>query len=118
MVQELLDTPGVTTRSLAAATYDESLGREVLNKDFWSRMGRGLVPRAPLASELELMAHAMRERISIVKAAAAAQYLNYMPVHLSGYGDDMRRIIIETGAMDPDEQRRVRIWLETLRQDK
>ena len=90
MVQELLDTPGVSTRTLAAATYDKTLDREILNKDFWSRMARGLIPKAPLADELEAMARAMRKLPVHVQEAAAAQYLNYVPVHLSGYSDDMR----------------------------
>lgn len=116
MVRELLDEPGVTLRSLAAATYDKESGGEVLNKDFWSRVARGVQPKLTPV-QLRWMAVAMRLRPEIVQVAAAEQYFGLEPVHLSGYDDDTRRIIISAVAMPPGERRKLRVWVETPAED-
>jgi hypothetical protein len=116
MVKELLDTDGMSLRILAARTYDEKSGEEVLNKDFWSRMSRGAQTKVT-ALQLRWMATAMRRPLDVIRAAAAAEYFEFEPVHLSGYDEDTRRIIIQTIAMDPNERRRLRVWLETPAED-
>jgi hypothetical protein len=60
------------------------------------------------------MARAIRRPVDVLREAAAIQYLGYRPVHLSGYDDDTRRIIVQTVALPPGERRKVRVWLETL----
>lgn len=114
MVKELLDEPGMSMRLLASRTYDEEQGREILPKDFWSDMKRGVLPRPPTREQIEWMARAMRERQQIISEAAAEQFFGYRPVHLSGYDDDTRRIIVQAVAMPPAERRRVRTWIEGL----
>ena len=117
MVKEMLDTPGMSIRILSARTYDDQTGEEVLNKDFWFSMARGT--RAKVSAEqLEWMARAMRKPEAVIKEAAAAQYFGYRPVHLSGYGDSMRRIIVRAGALPPSEQDRIAAWLEMIPDEK
>lgn len=114
MVKAVLDEPGMSTRILAARTYDEAKGKEIVTKDTWSKIQRGVLPGAPTAEELEWMARAIHRPVDVLREAAAIQYLGYRPVHLSGYDDDTRRIIVQTVALPPGERRKVRVWLETL----
>lgn len=116
MVKALLDEPGITLRSLAAATLDEETGKEVLNKDFWARVAGGVQPKLT-ATQIRWMAVAMRRPVGVIQAAASKEYFDFEPAHLSGYDDDMRRIVIQAGAMDPEGRRKVRAWLESLAED-
>lgn len=117
MVRDLLATPGISTRILAERTFDESINDQVLKKDFWSKMAKDVLPKVPNATQLEWMAVAMRRPSHVIKEAAAAQYFDYAPLHLSGYDDDMRRIIIQAGAMNAGERRRLRVQLEATAED-
>jgi hypothetical protein len=117
MVKELLES-GMSTRILAARTYDEASAQEVLKKDFWSLIARDALAKVPNASQLEWMALAMRRPVDVIRAAASAQYLGYEPVHLSGYDDDTRRIIVQVTAASPDRRRELRVMLEAAAEDK
>lgn len=111
MVQSAMEA-GASTRSLAAQTVDPATGREVLNKDFWSKMARDQLPKAPTATELRYMARALRQPFRIVQEATARQYLEWEAQELSGYDDDMRHIIVRAAALGPRERRRLRAMLE------
>jgi hypothetical protein len=103
---------GASTRSLAAQTVDPTTGKEVLSKDFWSKMARGQLPKAPTVTELRYMAKALRHPFRIVQEATARQYLEWEAQELSGYDDDMRHIIVRAASMNPRERRRLRAMLE------
>jgi hypothetical protein len=111
MVQDALDA-GASTRTLAARTLDPETGKEILNKDFWWKMAKGAIPKAPTIIELQTMARALSKPLRIVQEAAARQYLEWEALELSGYDDDMRHIIVRTAAMTPRERRRLRAMLE------
>lgn len=111
LVQEALDN-GASIRSLAARTLNPDAGKEVLNKDFWWKMSRGLIPKAPAATELRYMATALRKPLRYIQEAAAQQYLEWEAQELSGYDDDMRHIIVRAAAMTPRDRRRLRAMLE------
>lgn len=118
MVKEALDQPGMSTRIMASRTYDAAKGEEIVTKDTWSKLQRDVLPRAPTAEQLEWMALAMRRSVEVIRAAASAQYLGYEPVHLSGYDDDTRRIIVQVTAASPDRRRELRVMLEAAAEDK
>lgn len=111
LVQAALEE-GTSTRALAARTFDETTGKETLNKDFWWKMAKGLIPKAPAIAELQAMARSLRSPLRIVQEAAARQYLEWEALELSGYDDDMRHIIVRAAAMTPRERRRLRAVLE------
>lgn len=110
LVQAALDE-GLSLRLLASRTRDDA-GRETISKDTFQKIARGTLPKAPTGPDLDAIARALRKPPQVIKEAAARQWLDYQALHLSGYDDDMRRILVTLEGMDPQQRREWRAMLE------
>jgi hypothetical protein len=102
---------GMSYAKMAEASVGPN-GEQGMSKAWFHRLATGSIATAPKPAELEAAARALGKPDRLIKEAAAAQWLGWESVELSGYDDDMRHIIVVAASMDPRERRRLRAMLE------
>ncbi|OPC83060.1 hypothetical protein B4N89_20840 [Embleya scabrispora] len=114
LVREAHDA-GASYGEIAQRAVDPESG-ETLSKPYIARLAHGQVDNPPRASMLRALAAGLRLPVSVVKAAAAAQWMEYVATGLTGYGDDVRIIVAHLGDMSEDEVARFRRLVESWRE--
>jgi len=111
LVREANDA-GASYGDIAQRAVDPETG-EKLSKPYVNNLARGQVDNPPRAWMLRALAAGLRQPESVVKAAAAAQWMDYVATGLSGYGDDVRIIVAHLGDLPEEEVARIRRLVET-----
>ncbi|MET9952359.1 hypothetical protein ABZ135_12530 [Streptomyces sp. NPDC006339] len=82
-----------------------------VSKPYLQKIATNTAVKTPGPERLEAIAAAIGRPVSVVKRAAAIQYLDYEATELSGYGDDVRVIVAHLAGMEPKERKR---WLAMI----
>lgn len=83
-----------------------------LSKPYLQRLLSNPPVSAPSPNQLKALAVALNIAERRVKAAAAAQWLEYEATELAGYGDEVRIIVSHLAGMPEPELRRWRAMIE------
>jgi transcriptional regulator with XRE-family HTH domain len=114
LVRAALDehVDGRRTASLATLADRAAAAGHPVSRGYLHKMAAGTVAKTPTPEQLAGIAAAVGRPLEIVKAAAAAQYLDYETTELGGYPDDVRVVVAHLAGMTPIEQRRWRAMIE------
>lgn len=83
-----------------------------ISKPYFQKLAADNVTTAPDPERLQAIAAGLRLPLTIVKRAAAIQYLDYRGTELSGYDDEVRIIVAHLAGKTPGELRRWRAMIE------
>jgi hypothetical protein len=83
-----------------------------LSKPYLQRLVGNPPANSPSPKQLKAIANALRVSERRVKAAAAAQWLEYTATELAGYNDEVRIIVGHLAGMPESELRRWRAMIE------
>lgn len=83
-----------------------------LSKPYLQRLVSNPPAKSPSKVQLKALANALQKSERRVKAAAAAQWLEYEATELAGYNDDVRIIVGHLAGMPEAELRRWRAMIE------
>ncbi|MEV6547907.1 hypothetical protein AB0M57_04260 [Streptomyces sp. NPDC051597] len=106
------DSRGVSYQTMADRA--EAAGHPV-SKPYFQKMATNSVAAAPTAERLRGIAAGLQKPLSIVKRAAAIQYLDYEATELAGYDEDTRVIVAHLAGMGKNERRR---WKKMMEADE
>lgn len=111
LIQEVNDS-GDSYQRMADRAVDATTGDRLIVKQYLQKLAKRPPAKAPTEKELRGIALATRQPLRLVQKAAAEQYLGYVATELSGYGDDVRRIVGHLESMSQDEVARWRAMME------
>lgn len=83
-----------------------------ISKPYMQKIAANNVTTPPNGARLEAIAAALGKPVSLVKRAAAIQWLAYDATELSGFDDDVRIIVAHLAGMDRPDVRRWRAMIE------
>ncbi|MER5461598.1 hypothetical protein ABT010_13110 [Streptomyces sp. NPDC002668] len=83
-----------------------------LSKPYFQKLATNSVTTAPSPERLRGVAAGLEKPLSIVKRAAAIQYLEYEATELAGYDEDVRVIVAHLAGMEKSERRRWQAMIE------
>jgi len=97
---------------MAARAIDRATGEQLISRGYLHKLAKTPPAKAPSEKEMLGISLAIRQPLRIVQKATAEQYLGYVAVELSGYGEDVRRIIGYLEGQAPEEVARWRAMME------
>lgn len=114
LVRAALDerVDGKRAASLALLADRAAAAGYPVSRPYLHKLAAGTVSKAPDREQLAGIAAAVGQPLEIVKAAAAAQWLDYETTELSNFSDDVRVVVAHLAGMTPVEQRRWRAMIE------
>lgn len=107
---------GLSYQRMADLAIDPESGTRV-SKQYLQKIVKNPPFNPPTALQLNAIAAAIRTSERRVKAAAAAQWLEYEATELAGYGEEVRIIVAHLAGKPPAEVRRWRRMIEASEQD-
>jgi hypothetical protein len=110
LIQDANDR-GLSYAKMSERAVDPETGAK-LSKPYLQRLVANPPANAPSPAQLRAIAIALRVSERRVKAAAAAQWLEYEATELAGYNDEVRIIVSHLGNMPESELRRWRAMIE------
>ncbi|MFI1166489.1 hypothetical protein ACH4UM_23535 [Streptomyces sp. NPDC020801] len=110
LIQDANDR-GLSYAKMSQRAVDPESGTK-LSKPYLQRLVTNPPANAPSPAQLKALAAALHASERRVKAAAAAQWLEYEATELAGYNDDVRIIVSHLGNMPESELRRWRAMIE------
>ncbi|MFJ6559889.1 hypothetical protein ACIQMV_08410 [Streptomyces sp. NPDC091412] len=102
---------GLSYSKMAERAVDPDSGTR-LSKPYLQRLVDNPPAKSPTPKQLRALAIALRVSERRVKAAAAAQWLEYEATELAGYNDEVRIIVGHLAGMPESELRRWRAMIE------
>lgn len=102
---------GLSYAKMSERAVDPETGIK-LSKPYLQRLVASPPASAPSPAQLKALANALRVSERRVKAAAAAQWLEYEATELAGYNDEVRIIVGHLAGMPESELRRWRAMIE------
>ncbi|MGX9921747.1 hypothetical protein ACWIG4_18055 [Streptomyces sp. NPDC002248] len=114
LVRAALDerVDGKRAASLALLADRAAAAGHPVSRPYLHKLATNTVSKAPDREQLAGIAAAVGQPLEIVKAAAAAQWLDYETTELSGFPDDVRVVVAHLAGMTPVEQKRWRAMIE------
>ncbi|MFE7559638.1 hypothetical protein [Kitasatospora sp. NPDC057500] len=100
-------------RELAEAAVDPESGY-VPGLSYLNKLSKGKITRAPEPQVLRALATGIRLPLRQVQAAAAEEFLEYIPTELADLPPDVRAIVGHLADMDPTDLPRTRAVIEAL----
>lgn len=113
LIRAVLDQPGMSTRRLSAESVDPETGQRP-GATWLGDLARGEISRAPEPHVLRALAAGTGYSLFEVQAAAASQFLGFVPTEMSDLPDDVRAMVVLMSNADPSELPRARAVLEAL----
>lgn len=110
LIQDANDR-GLSYSKMADRAVDSDSGTK-LSKPYLQRLVTNPPANSPSPKQLKALAVALRVSERRVKAAAAAQWLEYEATELAGYNDEVRIIVGHLAGMSEGELRRWRAMIE------
>ncbi|WP_409469136.1 hypothetical protein [Streptomyces sp. HC307] len=110
LIQDANDR-GLSYQKMSDRAVDSETGTK-LSKPYLQRLVANPPANAPSPAQLKALSNALNVSARRVKAAAAAQWLEYEATELAGYNDDVRIIVAHLGDMPESELRRWRAMIE------
>lgn len=110
LIQDANDR-GLSYAKMSERAIDRESGTR-LSKPYLQRLVANPPANAPSPSQLKALANALNVTERRVKAAAAAQWLEYEATELAGYNDEVRIIVGHLAGMPEPELRRWRAMIE------
>jgi hypothetical protein len=110
LVREVNDN-GVSLQQMADRAIDPETGT-TLSKPYFQKLAAGAGTTAPTPERLGAIAAGLRKPLSVVKRAAAIQFLDYQATELAGYDDDTRIVVAHLAGMSPARRRLMRRMVE------
>jgi protein-disulfide isomerase-like protein with CxxC motif len=107
---------GLSYQRMADQAIDPETRTQV-SKQYLQKLVKTPPFNPPTAPQLNAIAAALRTSERRVKAAAAAQWLEYEATELAGYGEEVRIIVAHLAGKPPAEVRRWRRMIEASEQD-
>ncbi|MFF7365848.1 hypothetical protein [Streptomyces sp. NPDC008125] len=83
-----------------------------LSKPYFQKLATNAVSTAPTPERLVAIAAALEKPLSVVKLAAARQFLEYEGSELTHFSADVRVIVGHLAGMGPEDARRWRAMIE------
>ncbi|MFB7736255.1 hypothetical protein ACFC08_18080 [Streptomyces sp. NPDC056112] len=102
---------GLSYAKMSERAVDPDSGTR-LSKPYLQRLVDNPPTKSPNPKQLKALAIALRVSERRVKAAAAAQWLEYEATELAGYNDEVRIIVGHLAGMPESELRRWRAMIE------
>lgn len=102
---------GLSYQQMSDRAYDPDSGAK-LSKPYLQRLVGNPPASSPSPKQLKALSIALRASYHRVKAAAAAQWLEYEATELAGYNDEVRIIVGHLAGMPEAELRRWRAMIE------
>lgn len=102
---------GLSYAKMSERAVDPETGTK-LSKPYLQRLVTNPPANAPSPAQLKAISNALHVSPRRVKAAAAAQWLEYEATELAGYNDEVRIIVSHLGNMPESELRRWRAMIE------
>ncbi|MFJ4434567.1 hypothetical protein [Streptomyces sp. NPDC088923] len=103
---------GKRTTSLNALAERAAAAGHPVSKPYLQKLSTNNISKAPDREQLRGIAAAVGRPVEVVKAAAAAQFLDYEATELGGFPDDVRVVVAHLAGMTPGDQRRWRAMIE------
>lgn len=110
LIQDANDR-GLSYQRMSDRAVDPKSGTK-LSKPYLQRLVGNPPTNSPSPKQLRALANALRVTERRVKAAAAAQWLEYEATELAGYNDEVRIIVGHLAGMPESELRRWRAMIE------
>lgn len=110
LIQDANDR-GLSYQRMSDRAVDPESGTK-LSKPYLQRLVGNPPANSPSPKQLRAIANALRVSERRVKAAAAAQWLEYTATELAGYNDEVRIIVGHLAGMPEAELRRWRAMIE------
>ncbi|MFJ9633694.1 hypothetical protein ACIRU8_38980 [Streptomyces sp. NPDC101175] len=110
LIQDANDR-GLSYQKMADRALDPDSGVR-LSKPYLQRLVANPPTSSPSTKQLKALARALNTTDRRVKAAAAAQWLEYEATELAGYNDEVRIIVGHLAGMPESELRRWRAMIE------
>ncbi|MFJ5973578.1 hypothetical protein [Streptomyces sp. NPDC093060] len=110
LIQDANDR-GLSYAKMSTRAVDPATGTR-LSKPYLQRLVANPPASAPSPAQLKALAIALHVSERRVKAAAAAQWLEYEATELAGYNDEVRIIVGHLAGMPEAELRRWRAMIE------
>ncbi|MFB7500095.1 hypothetical protein ACFC09_36350 [Streptomyces sp. NPDC056161] len=110
LIQDANDR-GLSYAKMSQRAVDPETGVK-LSKPYLQRLVANPPTSAPSPAQLKALSIALRVTERRVKAAAAAQWLEYEATELAGYNDEVRIIVSHLAGMPEAELRRWRAMIE------
>lgn len=111
LVREANDA-GASYADIAARAIDPRTEQN-LSKPYINNLALNKVDNPPRAWMLRALAAGLRLPEGVVKAAAAAQWMEYVGHGLAGYGEDEKVILAHLGDLPAEEVARIRRLVES-----
>jgi transcriptional regulator with XRE-family HTH domain len=110
LIQDANDR-GLSYAKMAERAVDPASGIR-LSKPYLQRLVANPPANSPNPKQIKALARALNVSERRLKAAAAAQWLEYEATELAGYNDEVRIIVSHLGNMSEPELRRWRAMIE------
>jgi transcriptional regulator with XRE-family HTH domain len=110
LIQDANDR-GLSYQKMSERAVDPESGAK-LSKPYLQRLVSNPPASSPSTKQLKALAIALQVSERRVKAAAAAQWLEYEATELAGYNDEVRIIVGHLAGMPESELRRWRAMIE------
>jgi transcriptional regulator with XRE-family HTH domain len=110
LIQDANDR-GISYQKMSDRAVDEESGTR-LSKPYLQRLVSNPPTNSPSPKQLKALANALGVSERRLKAAAAAQWLEYEATELAGYNDEVRIIVGHLAGMPESELRRWRAMIE------
>ncbi|MFC1410455.1 hypothetical protein ACEZCY_14435 [Streptacidiphilus sp. N1-12] len=108
LVRQVNDS-GVSYQQMADRAAAEG---HVISKPYFQKLATKATKSAPSPDQLRAIAAGLRKPITIVRAAAAVQFLEFESRELAGYGDSVKVIVAHLAGMTEAEVNRWRTMIE------
>ncbi|MEV0556325.1 hypothetical protein AB0I27_23085 [Streptomyces sp. NPDC050597] len=110
LIQDANDR-GLSYQKMSDRAVDQESGTK-LSKPYLQRLVSNPPANSPSPKQIKALANALNVSERRLKAAAAAQWLEYEATELAGYNDEVRIIVGHLAGMPESELRRWRAMIE------